>query len=259
MSRKYVLLVASTCARATPAMAATAAIPVMSLRMAISSPIFVRSSLRRKAYTLSACADIYTSISGAGTILVRKCVFVYRHACRVVRRLPAPLWWTFVPTRSECRCTARRFRGGLFIYGRASHQMGPAPACCSVSKRFHDRQDHDPDEQQRRHLVEHAIPALAAPIAVGGEILQQREAGAVIRDQHHDQEEFQLQPAHQQVIGRGREQRDAKTDGEQRREGHDAKQLALHDLEARIAGGVIDRRGLRALYLGVIDEQARQI
>ncbi len=64
-------------------------------------------------------------------------------------------------------------------------------------ERLDDRQDDDADEQQRGNLVEHAIPALRARIAVRGELLDEREARAVIRDHEEYQHELHVQPAHE--------------------------------------------------------------
>ena len=45
------------------------------------------------------------------------------------------------------------------------------PSAVQRSERLDDRQDDDADQQQRRDLVEHPIPALRVRIAVGGELL----------------------------------------------------------------------------------------
>src|SRR5690349_22078120 len=69
------------------------------------------------------------------------------------------------------------------------------PVFCS--KGLHDHQDDDADEQDRRELVEHPVPALRVRIAVRRKLLQQRKASAVIPDEHQHQREFHVQPAHE--------------------------------------------------------------
>jgi hypothetical protein len=59
MSRKYVLLLASICARATPMTAQLAAAIRMIFLMALSSALRVRSSLSVCTYTLSAYTDMH--------------------------------------------------------------------------------------------------------------------------------------------------------------------------------------------------------
>src|SRR3954467_9860630 len=101
-------------------------------------------------------------------------------ACRMVMR--------FIPSLRLLAPTGTTL---LYVHGGSSgtsNKNSSHLGASARSERFDDDQDDDADQQQRRDFVEHAVPAFRARVAIGGELLQQREAGAVVTDEQQHQQ-----------------------------------------------------------------------
>ena len=79
---------------------------------------------------------------------------------------------------------------------RVSSYGGEPPAIRAENsgKRPNHSQDHDPDHQHSRDLVDHPIEALAARIAVVGKIAPAAHQKTVKAAEDQHQEEFELEP-----------------------------------------------------------------
>jgi bacterioferritin len=114
------------------------------------------------------------------------------------------------------------------------------------SERFHGHQDHDRDQEQRRHLVGDAVEACRPVVAALGKRAQTGLQPAVVAGQRDDQHELGVQPARLQIAGDQQQDPGAgHADG-----GHDVEP-ALHHTEAPVARLIAD--------LAVVDEQPWQV
>ena len=113
---------------------------------------------------------------------------------------------------------------------------------------------HGPDEDEGGDLVDDAVEALAMAVAPGPEVANQRPAPRMEHDEQRHQRELRVHPpACAEVVGaESPEQPEAEADGGHATDGHDAEQLALHQLEPLVGALLV------CADPGVIDEQPRQ-
>src|SRR5262245_1085761 len=102
-------------------------------------------------------------------------------------------------------------------------------------KRPDDDEHDDRKQEQRRDLVEDAVPAMRARVTVVLEVAEEQAAPDVIDDEEDDERQLEVQPLHVLVRlpGVGEKEPQAE-DGREHAAGRgDApEQLALHDFEA---------------------------
>src|SRR5690606_27017131 len=154
------------------------------------------------------------------------------------------------PTGSSKRSTCATWQSGgkRLIKTHARFRM-PRPR--PRSKRLEHREQHDRDQQDRRHLVERTVPAIRPAISVLVECADDAIAPHVIDDEEHHKGELRVHPACAQKRRRTHDHRRTEHGGKRPPDGHHAEELAFHYLESLAAGLV---RGA-----GVVHEQARQV
>jgi putative (di)nucleoside polyphosphate hydrolase len=146
------------------------------------------------------------------------------------------------PFPRDCRLTRR---------GGRSASAPPRRKRALESERPGDGEQHDADQQQRRHFVEPAVPARTAGVAARSEIPQQPPVPGVVSDEEQDQGELYAHPARleqRRIAGEQPESEQRRQCGPDR---HEHEQAALHDAEP------LDARAVRRR--GVVYEQARQV